>query len=65
MRRTRKITKGRKIIQIAGVEATVMALCDDGSVWLLAFENGERREWKRMADISEQDRKAATARKTS
>jgi hypothetical protein len=40
----------RRIVQITGVEETVAALCDDGSVWLCAFEFDERR-WKRLPDI--------------
>ena len=44
-------TKTRAIVQIAGVEETIMALCDDGSVWLLEFTQEVGRRWVRMPDI--------------
>jgi len=46
--------KKRKIIQITGIESTVAALCDDGSVWLLAVgydESFGKRQWVRASDI--------------
>ena len=36
----------RKVIQLTGVEATIFALCDDGTIWRWAVTGygGEKRE---------------------
>jgi hypothetical protein len=41
----------RQIVQITGVDETIAALCNDGSVWLLTFAFDERRNWRRLPDI--------------
>jgi hypothetical protein len=41
----------RRIVQITGVKATIAALCDDGSVWLCAFDIFEERRWEQLPDI--------------
>jgi hypothetical protein len=41
----------RRIVQITGVQATIAALCDDGSVWLCAFDIFEERHWEQLPDI--------------
>jgi hypothetical protein len=44
----------RRVVQITGVQDSVAAFCDDGSVWLLTipFEaNFEDREWACAPDI--------------
>jgi hypothetical protein len=45
----------RKIIQITDLNDTIVALCNDGSVWILAIEFdesvSERKKWKRLCEI--------------
>lgn len=44
----------RQIVRITGVNSTVAAVCDDGSVWLLAIDFEESfggRRWVRAPDI--------------
>lgn len=46
--------KKRRVVQIAGVQATIAAVCDDGSVWLLAISFDEgfgSRRWVQAPDI--------------
>ena len=46
--------KKRRIVQITSVNSTIAALCDDGSVWLLAIQFDEgfsERYWRPAPDI--------------
>lgn len=47
--------KKRRVIQITGIQETIAAVCDDGSVWLLSIPVysdgfGERR-WVQAPEI--------------
>jgi len=43
--------KKRRVVQITDVQETIVALCDDGSIWLLAIQFDEsfhERRWQRL-----------------
>lgn len=55
------MTQGRKVVQITTTAetkwtlGTVTALCDDGSLWLLAIGDEQPRDWLALPPIPQHD----------
>lgn len=48
MRTTKQISTS---FDIQSGESTVIALCDDGSLWIFSTSNSGKTPWKRLPDI--------------